>query len=116
MLEEFGCNGELCLLFPTIEAANECISYLTRYADHSGDPQSVFKVISFNMVDSMPTQEHVELHVVFFPQNSWKIAKSFWQHAGMGVSSRYAETCLSRTPQISPHQKRSVSMAPLTFS
>ena len=36
------------------------------------------------------------ISAVFFPEQHFKIAKSFWQHSGEGVSSRRAEFCLSR--------------------
>lgn len=35
-----------------------------------------------------------ELHALFFSPNLWKLAKAFWQHAGTGISSRYAEMIL----------------------
>lgn len=36
---------------------------------------------------------------MLFPPQSWKLAKSCWQHAGMGVSSRYAERCFTLLDQ-----------------
>lgn len=35
-----------------------------------------------------------ELHIVLFPTSQWKHAKAFWQHTGMGISSRLADHCL----------------------
>lgn len=36
-----------------------------------------------------------ELHIVFFPAEAFPLAKQFWQHTGLGISSRQAERCLS---------------------
>jgi len=39
-------------------------------------------------------QECGDLHVVLFPSDAFDIAKQFWQHTGLGISSRFAEHCL----------------------
>lgn len=40
----------------------------------------------------------LELHIVLFPAASFPLAKQFWQHTGLGISSRLAERCLSMIP------------------
>lgn len=40
-----------------------------------------------------------ELHVVFFPEDAMSLARQFWQHTGMGISSRLAEHFLSILPE-----------------
>jgi len=40
-----------------------------------------------------------ELHIVLFPAGALPLAKECWQHTGMGISSRYAEHCLSLIPE-----------------
>ena len=57
-------------------------------------------------------QECGDLHLVLFPSNAFGVAKQFWQHTGLGISSRLAEHCLEllakdernkiSTPVISP--------------
>lgn len=39
-------------------------------------------------------QECGDLHVVLFPSNAFPIAKQFWQHTGLGISSRFAAHCI----------------------
>jgi cystathionine gamma-synthase len=39
-------------------------------------------------------QECGDLHVVLFPSDAFSIAKQFWQHTGLGISSRFAEHCI----------------------
>ena len=36
----------------------------------------------------------LEVNAVVFSPDLWKLAKSFWQYAGMGVSSRYVDRVL----------------------
>ena len=33
----------------------------------------------------------MSLYIVLFPSDAWSIAKEFWQHTGLGISSRFAE-------------------------
>jgi len=39
-------------------------------------------------------QECGDLHMVLFPPSAFSLAKQFWQHTGLGISSRLAEHCL----------------------
>lgn len=48
--------------------------------------------VSASSSSSRPT---VVLYVVFFHQDEAAIGKAFWQHAGVGISSRVAEYCLT---------------------
>ena len=63
------------------------------------EPHSAPKLSHFEVQDEQdtsPPESCVELYAVFFGPEFWKIAKSFWQHAGMGISSRYADMILGR--------------------
>jgi cystathionine gamma-synthase len=46
-----------------------------------------------------PSSRSVELHIVLFPAEAFPLAKQFWQHTGMGISSRLADHCLSLLPE-----------------
>ena len=48
---------------------------------------------------SPPSFRSAELHIVLFPTEIFPLAKQFWQHTGMGISSRLAEHCLSMLPE-----------------
>jgi cystathionine gamma-synthase len=39
-----------------------------------------------------------DLHIVLFPADDYPLAREFWQHSGLGISSRLAEHCLSMLP------------------
>lgn len=50
--------------------------------------------------DSVPNSTstsggEIALHIVLFPIDVFPVAKQFWQHAGLGISSRMAERCLT---------------------
>lgn len=49
--------------------------------------------------ESNQSGEDAELHIILFPASAFPFAKSFWQHTGLGVSSRFAEYCLSMLPE-----------------
>ena len=40
-----------------------------------------------------------EVYIVLFPADKTQYARPFWQHTGLGISSRYAEHCLSLLPE-----------------
>jgi cystathionine gamma-synthase len=48
------------------------------------------------------SQQGIELHIVLFPSEASPLAKQFWQHTGLGISSRLADYCLSLLPADPP--------------
>lgn len=94
---EEGKEPNPMILFPTAAAAAHCVEYLRR---HSAQIQEVdpneFFCAAFHVDDSAIDQAfQLEIHGASFPPPFAKLAKSFWQHAGLGVSSRYADRVLS---------------------
>ena len=100
-----------CMLFPLESWAAACREFMLRRDPSIGSVRLVhFKICPES--SSSPTcihpptfsettasekpleQESGDLHVVLFPSNSFHIAKQFWQHTGLGISSRYAAHCL----------------------
>ncbi|KAG6875791.1 hypothetical protein C0992_002303, partial [Termitomyces sp. T32_za158] len=55
----------------------------------------------------------VNVHIVLLPSDAFPIAKQFWQHAGMGMSSRLAEHCLAMLPD-EVTQAQTSSSPPMT--
>jgi hypothetical protein len=84
------------MLFPNARAAKEGVDFLRRHAKgiSAGDVQ----MIGISLDDANDGSKYLGLHLLIFPTASWKVAKAFWQHAGMGISTRYAEACLSLIP------------------
>ena len=58
-------------------------------------------LISKDITSAAPTPvpPPVELHIILFPAASFPLAKQFWQHTGLGISSRLADRCLSMSPE-----------------
>src|SRR5258706_956820 len=100
-----------CMLFPLESWAAACREFMLRRDPSIGSVRLVhFKICP--ETSSSPTcnhpstfsetkasekaleQECGDLHVVLFPSNSFHIAKQFWQHTGLGISSRYAAHCI----------------------
>ncbi|KAH8118706.1 pyridoxal phosphate-dependent transferase [Phellopilus nigrolimitatus] len=93
-LESLKIYDDLAMLFPTARTAEECSSYLIRYAQNKHP--SAIRVIHFGLfcASSETCDSRAELHLIRFPPDIWKLAKSFWQNTGMGISSRYADRIL----------------------
>jgi cystathionine gamma-synthase len=81
--ERFAKTGEACLAFPSEPAAERFAAFMQNQAAAS-------------------TQIHAfglhAVHAACFDRQHADVAKSYWQHAGEGVSSRLAEACLNETP------------------
>jgi cystathionine gamma-synthase len=82
--QKFGTPSERSLLFPSRNAAEACRAFLVardifarvvQYCISSGDNLSIF--------------------LVLFPIDKLSTARQFWQHTGLGISSRLAMRCLA---------------------
>ncbi|CAG8475777.1 4580_t:CDS:2 [Paraglomus occultum] len=97
---KFAKPEETCLLFPTRKAAQRCKEFLNSYYIPSAPATQMRpRLAEISVIppkdDVSPTlSKLITLHVVLFPEDAFKIAKSFWQHSGEGISSRMAEYIL----------------------
>lgn len=95
------------MLFSNKRAAEHCRSFIQHRSTLLGKPVTARLVDLFmrpNEEKDKPRPETIssscaELHIVLFPGHVFPIAKEFWQHTGQGISSRYAEKCLSLLPE-----------------
>ncbi|THH11953.1 hypothetical protein EW145_g358 [Phellinidium pouzarii] len=110
--KKFGTVGERCLLCPSKKVAEHCREFMV---DHSPDRQLPVRLIEFLICpedSSAPTtSSSLALHIVLFPADVFPLAKQFWQHTGMGISSRTAERCLEMLPETS-----AIPVLPNTFA
>lgn len=74
------------MLFPSFSVAEACRTYLAR---RSVPAHIVPQTPLFS-----PTSMTTQLFAVFFHRDSFPVAKLFWQHTGLGISSRFAENYL----------------------
>lgn len=95
--EDDGKKQLIAMLFSCNKHAFQCAKFLKTQASTSG------KVIMLRLghasdcwgVDTVDWAK-ARLDAVLFPPDLLQLAKSFWQHTGFGISSRYAEYCLER--------------------
>ena len=81
------------MLFPSRKVADSCRSFMMDRANKLGIDIPIRLVQ--HVIHGSPGSSHIELHIVLFPENHFPIAKQFWQHTGLGISSRLAQRCLS---------------------
>ncbi|KAF2144619.1 uncharacterized protein K452DRAFT_325148 [Aplosporella prunicola CBS 121167] len=89
-----GLPHESSMLFPSHACAARCVDFFRQQAPEL-TPNQV------RIVDLVPNPDHrhpenrvqPRVSAVLFPKDRFKIAKTFWQHSGDGVSSRRAEYC-----------------------
>src|SRR5881275_1839785 len=102
--QKFANPTETCLLFPSRKPAQRCRDFIRQYYKQTAPPpptsQTTVCVRLAEITVILPDQSKssiqgsVTLHVVLFPKDAFPIAKSYWQHAGEGISSRCAEYSL----------------------
>ncbi|KAG5732329.1 Cystathionine gamma-synthase [Termitomyces sp. T112] len=105
---KYGRNGERCMLFATQKVAEHCRSFMQKYSVNCRlmsllicpEDKANGRIIERDVrtQSDCSSAASVNVHIVLFPPDSFPFAKQFWQHTGMGMSSRLAEHCLSMLP------------------
>ncbi|KAH7332861.1 pyridoxal phosphate-dependent transferase [Rhizoctonia solani] len=118
--QKFGHPGEKCFLFPAAYIANAFQQFMT---NRSPDPASPIPVrlvqyricpgecenqTTFTYTPDKSNASVVMLYVVLFPEDAFSLGKQFWQHTGLGISSRQASSAFSLLAQ----SGESVPLAP----
>jgi cystathionine gamma-synthase len=102
------------MLFPSKKIAEYCRAFLLDKSPPSGSLLNIRLIhllmctedqVSDRRADSQfgcdqaPVNEaRAHLHLVLVPADTFPLARLFWQHSGLGISSRLAEYCLSMLP------------------
>ncbi|KAH9074310.1 PLP-dependent transferase [Lactarius deliciosus] len=99
--QKFGTPSESSLLFPSRKSAEACRAFLAAR-------DVLARVVQHCISDRLC------IFLVLFPRDQVSTAKQFWQHTGLGISSRLATRCLSAlasasspTSSTPPHLKPS---------
>ncbi|TFK38027.1 pyridoxal phosphate-dependent transferase [Crucibulum laeve] len=113
--QKYAVGNESCMLFPTQKIAEQCRQFMDNRSTLQGTPIHPRLVhlficpedkqnsgITASLVDTA-SGGCADLHIVLFPAESFPIAKEFWQHTGLGISSRLAEKCLTMLPDETIH-------------
>lgn len=122
--QKYAVGNERCMLFPTQRIAEQCRSYIQHRSQLVKAPVSARLVhlcicpedkknLNYreNPSSDVIISNCADLHIVLFPADAFSIAKEFWQHTGMGISSRLAERCLSLLPSDATQSKPSSPVA-----
>ncbi|KAK0547257.1 Cystathionine gamma-synthase [Tilletia horrida] len=101
-------DGERTFLYPTASIARRCRAFMQAQLRNSDDSTDTdiriahFRCAGFATDATEPGSAftddkpgRLDLFVVLFPSQHYGLAKSFWQHSGLGISSRLAERCLT---------------------
>ncbi|KAF8311851.1 PLP-dependent transferase [Clavulina sp. PMI_390] len=104
---KFGRPNEKCHLYPSATVADACRDFIRTQSPDPVHPIDV-RIVRYTIhppealnpaipttTNASPHRPSVDLHIVFVLQENDRIARSFWQHAGAGISSRLAEYCLA---------------------
>ncbi|KAI0266127.1 PLP-dependent transferase [Gloeopeniophorella convolvens] len=83
--QQFGSPSERSLLFPSRKSAEGCRAFLA-----ARDVPA--RVVQHCLPDGLC------VFFVLFPGSTFSTAKQFWQHTGLGISSRLAARCLAASP------------------
>ena len=85
---------DVAMLFPSREVAEMCIDFL--HPKESPDSSHVFRIVelahsNLSQQSKFDLSPWLVLYAVMIPAAKFKTAKAFWQHTGLGISSRRAE-------------------------
>lgn len=96
IVQRYGKPREQAVLFPSNTIASRCLDF---FKTHAASPSSK----SVRIIDLVTNLERhstgtvktipCSISAVIFPRELCRLAKTFWQHTGDGVSSRRAEFC-----------------------
>lgn len=91
---KYGNSGDTAMLFPSRNAAEMCVDFLC--AEKSQVSSDLFRIIELfhphlSQQPNFDLSRWLNLYAVVFPTATFKTAKAFWQHTGLGISSRRAE-------------------------
>ncbi|KIK80139.1 hypothetical protein PAXRUDRAFT_833701 [Paxillus rubicundulus Ve08.2h10] len=104
--QKFGQGGEKCLVFPSRRSVEHCRDFILRHAALANISAKV-RTVRYPMHpgESSPLGLDIpvaetwtflsEFYLAFFPSEVYAIARTFWKHFGLGISSRRAEHYLS---------------------
>lgn len=96
------------MLFPTSANASQCRDFIRGMEARRvpASPPPPVRIVRFSLMaqkaqDNAPPEcvcthsdSCIRLFIVLFPAEAYGIAKQFWQHTGVGISSRMAEECI----------------------
>lgn len=115
-------SEEKCMLFPSDKAATFCRNFVTDKMARANETQiparNACRIVRFVASDhysggSQGSQTRLTVFAVFVPNaDAFTIARTFWQHTGLGISSRFAQRCLRLMNSSGLHKTSSPPIPP----
>ncbi|KAK0531172.1 Cystathionine gamma-synthase [Tilletia horrida] len=113
---KLGRPGERAFLYPTAAIARRCRAFIQDQLQRAKQDANVeIRIVHYRCTgvatdvtelgsDLAASSKggRLDVFVVLFPAQHFPLAKAFWQHAGFGISSRFAERCLSYLVELEP--------------
>ncbi|PTB62502.1 cystathionine beta-lyase/cystathionine gamma-synthase [Trichoderma citrinoviride] len=96
LVAAYGQPGQRILLFATAAAARRCLEFMrSRVTPEIANQIHVVDLALDASKDVSPLLKQLSPTIsgTMFPQESFPVAKEYWQHTGDGISSRRAEFC-----------------------
>jgi cystathionine gamma-synthase len=107
-------HDRLALLFPCCRDAEQCRDFLLRVGVVAKSQIQIFSADMTNPRLSLGAPKpsgdaNEEVYAVAYPENLFPQAKSFWQHTGRGISSRFATHWFENAQFLGPSLPRLIS-------
>ena len=83
------------MLFPSQRSANSCADFFKSQCQdiHEAQARTIIFVPAVDQIANPRIVWTLKLAAFFFPSNLSRLAKTFWQHTGEGISGRQAGYC-----------------------
>lgn len=99
VMQRHGSSMQKAFLFPSHAVSARCVQFLRDQVPSL--TANVVRIVDLYPNDALQSEAENShesstkpiVSAVLFPRNHAKIAKTFWQHSGDGISSRRAEYC-----------------------
>ena len=99
IIQRHGSPMQKAFLFPSHAVSARCVQFLTdQVPSLTANAVRIVDLYSNDALQNQAENSHEPstkpiVSAVLFPRNHAKLAKTFWQHSGDGISSRRAEYC-----------------------
>ncbi|KAK8928047.1 putative cystathionine gamma-synthase [Metarhizium anisopliae] len=98
VLRGIGATGRACLLFPSLQSAQQCAEYAT--SDKRKDDGIGKRPLRADELMIRAFVARDPFLAVIFPSELYRVVAGFWSTVGVGVSSRFAEANLAHLGEL----------------
>lgn len=103
------------MLFPKNHIASHFRDFMIRHSPDCIQVRLAKWTVQTTGTSASAFVPEIELHIALFPSDAFRLAKQFWQHVGLGISSRMADAFLAALGEISSLQNQTSAEAELPY-